>query len=378
MNELGLRLSYGLTGNIDKSTGPDIVAEAETDFMTQMNYLNVTNPSNPELGWEKTYSWNVGADAVLWNGRLNVTADFYSKKSKNLLANVEIDPTVGWASVYRNSAEVVNRGIDLTLSGKLIDRAVEWDATLQFSYNKNEVTSLNYTPTISGAYDGSPMLGQPVGYIAVHRYGGLDGEGEPTFLYEDGGEQQPYTDLGKLTIDGLKFVGRTEPPVFGSLNTSLRFYDFTLSLMVNYKFGHKMHLPAPIPTMFGLKKEWYSEKYRWVEGDLNKDKWVPKHSTDLFQDFNRTDCLGLSDKLVDDADMIQLKSVSLEYDLTRWLNKIKIRGGAFRVSAENVAYWVANDWDLNPDQIIQGADASYGVTFDPAKPRVVFGLNLNF
>ena len=378
VNELGLRLSYGLTGNIDKSTGPDIVAEAETDFMTQMNYLNVTNPSNPELGWEKTYSWNVGADAVLWNGRLNVTADFYSKKSKNLLANVEIDPTVGWASVYRNSAEVVNRGIDLTLSGKLIDRAVEWDATLQFSYNKNEVTSLNYTPTISGAYNGSPMLGQPVGYIAVHRYGGLDGEGEPTFLYEDGGEQQPYTDLGKLTIDGLKFVGRTEPPVFGSLNTSLRFYDFTLSLMVNYKFGHKMHLTAPITTILGLKKEWYSEKYRWVEGDLNKDKWVPKHSTDLFQDFNRTDCLGLSDKLVDDADMIQLKSVSLEYDLTRLLNKIKIRGGSLRVSAENVAYWVANDWDLNPDQVIEGADGSYGLTFDPAKPRMVVSLNLNF
>ena len=378
VDDLGLRLSYGLTGNIDKSTGPDIVVEAETDFWTQMNFLNVTNPSNPELGWERTYSWNVGVDAMLWNGRLNLTADFYNKKSKNLLANVEIDPTAGWTSVYRNSAEVENRGVDLTLSGKLIDRAVEWDATLQFSFNKNEVTSLNYTPTISGAYSGSPMLGQPVGYIAVHRYGGLDEDGEPTFLYEDGGEQQSYLDLGNLTIDDLKFMGRTEPPVFGSLSTSLRFYDFTLSLMVNYKFGHKMHLPAPIPSMFGLRKEWYSEEYRWVEGDLNLDKWVPKHSTNLFQDFNRSECLERSDKLVDDADMIQLKSVSLEYDFTRLLNKIKIRGGSLRVSAENVAYWVANDWDLNPDQVIEGADGSYGLTFDPAKPRMVVSLNLNF
>ena len=378
VDDLGLRLSYGLTGNIDKSTGPDIVVEAKTDFWTQRNFLYVTNPSNPELGWERTYSWNLGVDAMLWNGRLNLTADFYNKKSKNLLANVEIDPTLGWASVYRNSAEVVNRGIDLTLSGKLIDRAVEWDATLQFSFNKNEVTSLNYTPTIGGAYSGSPMLGQPVGYIAVHRYGGLDEDGEPTFLYEDGGEQQSYLDLGNLTIDNLKFMGRTEPPVFGSLSSSLRFYDFTLSLMVNYKFGHKMHLPAPIPSMFGLRKEWYSEEYRWVEGDLNLDKWVPKHSTNLFQDFNRSECLGRSDKLVDDADMIQLKSVSLEYDFTRLLKKIKIRGGSLRVSAENVAYWVANDWDLNPDQVIEGADGSYGLTFDPLKPRMVVSLNLNF
>ena len=378
VNELGLRLSYGLTGNIDKTTGPDIVATAESDYTTNMSYLNVTNPSNPELGWEKTYSWNVGADAMLWNGRLNVTADFYAKKSKNLLANVEIDPTVGWASVYRNSAEVVNRGIDLTLSGTLIDRAVTWDATLQFSYNKNKVTDLNYTPTINAVFQGSPLTGQPVGYIAVNRYGGLDEYGDPTFLYEDGGEPQSYLDLDMLTIDDLKFVGRTEPPVFGSLTSSLRWRDFTLSLMVNYKFGHKMRLPSPIPMMFGLKTEWYSEQYRWVEGQDNSDKWVPKHSTALFQDINRTNCLIRSDKLIDNADMIQLKSISLEYDFSRLLNKIKIRGGTLRVSGENLGYWVANDWKLNPDQVSYTAYDGAVLSLNPLKPRMVVSLNLNF
>ena len=343
-----------------------------------MSYLNVTNPSNPELGWEKTYSWNVGADAMLWNGRLNVTADFYAKKSKNLLANVEIDPTVGWASVYRNSAEVVNRGIDLTLSGTLIDRAVTWDATLQFSYNKNKVTDLNYTPTINAVFQGSPLTGQPVGYIAVNRYGGLDEYGDPTFLYEDGGEPQSYLDLDMLTIDDLKFVGRTEPPVFGSLTSSLRWRDFTLSLMVNYKFGHKMRLPSPIPMMFGLKTEWYSEQYRWVEGQDNSDKWVPKHSTALFQDINRTNCLIRSDKLIDNADMIQLKSISLEYDFSRLLNKIKIRGGTLRVSGENLGYWVANDWKLNPDQVSYTAYDGAVLSLDPLTPRMVVSLNLNF
>ena len=112
-----------------------------------------------------------------------------------------------------------------------------WDATLQFSYNKNKVTDLNYTPTINAVFQGSPLTGQPVGYIAVNRYGGLDEYGDPTFLYEDGGEPQSYLDLDMLTIDDLKFVGRTEPPVFGSLTSSLRWRDFTLSLMVNYKFA---------------------------------------------------------------------------------------------------------------------------------------------
>ena len=381
VNELGVRLSYGLSGNIDKSTGPDMVAEAGSTLMVSSNYLNVTNPSNPELGWEKTYSWNFGADAMFWNGRLSVTADFYNKKSKNLLATVELDPTMGWSSAYRNSAEVMNRGVDLTLSGKLIDRAVEWDATLQFSYNKNKVTSLNYTPTVTSVYSGSPLLGQPVGYIAVHRYGGLDETGEPTFMYGDDDTKHPYRELDLLEISDLEFVGRTDPPVFGSLTTSLRFWDFTLGVMVNYKFGHKMRLPSPIPMMFGLRTEWYSEEYRWVEGDgntLNTDKWVPKHSTALYQDANRTRCLILSDKMVDDADMIQLKSVSLEYDFTRLLNKVKIRGGSLRVSAENLAYWVANDYRLNPDQISYSSYDGTTLSFNTFKPRMVISLNLNF
>lgn len=373
VNELGVRLSYGLTGNIDKSTGPDIVAASASNVMDGANYLNVTNPSNPELGWERTYSWNLGADAMFWNGRLSITADFYNKKSKNLLANVEIDPTAGWTTVYKNSAQVLNRGIDLTLSGKLIDRAVTWDATLQFSYNKNKVTSLNYTPTLNSAYEGSPLKGQPVGYVAVHRYGGLDESGEPTFLFDEGGEQQPYMNMDLLTIDDLVFAGRTDPPVFGSLMTNFRYHDFTLSLMLNYRFGNKMHLPSPTGT---LKTEWYSEKYRWVEGSDNTGKWVPKYTQ--YADMNRGRCLNASDKMIDDADMIQLKSVSLEYDATRLLKKIKIRGGSLRVSAENLAYWVANDYRLNPDQVSYSSYTGAALSFNLFKPRMVVSLNLNF
>lgn len=105
VNMLSLRASYGLTGNIDKSTGPDLVAEASSDWaIPSLNYLMVTNPANPELGWEKTYSWNVGVDYMLFNNRISGSFDFYHKLSKGLLANVDIDPTTGWSSVFKNSA----------------------------------------------------------------------------------------------------------------------------------------------------------------------------------------------------------------------------------------------------------------------------------
>lgn len=380
VDDLGVRLSYGLTGNIDKTTGPDIVARAANDsYGTYLNLLSVTNPSNPELGWERTYSWNLGINGSFFDRRLNIDADFYNKKSKKLLATVENDPTSGWSSMYKNSAEVVNRGIDLTLQGVILrTKALRWDATLQFSYNKNKVTSLNYTPTIGGVYNGSPYKGQAIGYLAVHRYGGLDENGEPTFLLAGDDTKHPYSELGTLTIDDLKFVGRTTPPVFGSLSTSIRYHDFTLSLMATYKFGHKMRLPNPKPAMFGLWTEWYGEKYRWVAGANNRNKWVPYHQTQTYEDADRVDCLQNSDKLVDDADMIALKSLSLEWDATRLLKKIRLKGGSIRISGENLAYWVANSYNLNPDQIIWSSYDGASLGADNFKPRMVVGLTLNF
>ncbi|MDE7074915.1 MAG: SusC/RagA family TonB-linked outer membrane protein [Odoribacter sp.] len=380
VDDLGIRLSYGLTGNIDKSTAPDIVARAGIDsYGSMLNYLQVTNPANPELGWERTYSWNLGVNGVFFNNRLRIDADFYNKKSKELLANVEIDPTSGWSSMKKNSAEVLNRGIDLTLYGQILKTPiVKWDATLQFSYNKNKVTSINYTPTISGVYTGSPYIGQAIGYIAVHRYGGLDENGQPTFLLEGDDTPHSYSTLGTLTIDDLKFVGRTTPPVFGSISTGITVHDFTLNIMATYKFGHKMRLPQPRLRMFGLWREWYGEEHRWVEGADNRDKWVPVHYTGSFDNINRVNCLRQSDKLVDDADIIYLKSISLEWNASRLLKKIKLKGGSVRISGENLAYWAANRYDLNPDQVTLSSYDGTGLTFNNFKPRMVVGLTLNF
>ena len=85
-----------------------------------------------------------------------------------------------------------------------------------------------------------------------------------------------------------------------------------------------------------------------------------------------------SDKLVDDADMIALKSISLEWDATRLLKKIRLKGGSVRISGENLSYWVANRYKLNPDQIIWSSYDGGSLSLDPYKPRMVVGLTLNF
>lgn len=380
VDDLGIRFSYGLTGNIEKSTGPDIVVSSARDtYYTGVNYLGVSNPANPALGWEKTYSLNAGLNAVLWNGRFSVDADFYWKKSKDLLANVEIDPTVGWEKTYKNSAEVSNRGIDLTLYGRILNMPkIKWDATLQFSYNNNEVTSLNYTPTRSGALNGSPIKGQAVGYIAGYYYGGLDENGDPTYKKPGDDTQYSYLELGNATIDDLHFMGRTTPPFFGSFSTSVKYSDFTLSVLLTYRLGHKMYMPTPRQRMsgFGTYTEWYGEKYRWVAGQDNSDKWVPRfHARSYTENANRHYCWAQSDRMVDNAGIIRLKSIALEYDATRLLKKIHLKGGSLRVSGENLACRTANREHLDPAQVSSYYDATCGLA---TKPRMVVSLNLNF
>lgn len=377
---LSLRTSYGLTGNIDKRTGPDIVAEASSSWaIPSLNYLMVTNPANPELGWEKTYSWNVGVDYMLFGNRLSGSFDFYHKQSKGLLANVDIDPTTGWSSVFKNSATVRNIGFDLSLNARILtETPVKWDMTLNLSYNKNRVTEMNYAPSRRGACKGNPMQGQPIGYIAVHRYGGLDENGEPTFMKKGDDTKYSYMDMGELELDDLEFVGTTNPPVFGSLSSNITYKDFTLSFMLTYRFGNKMRLPNPSPQ-FGLYNEWFGEAYRWIDGADNANKWVPKLYTESeWIPSNREDCLLFSDQMVDKGDVIYFKSVSLTYNATRLLRRIGLRGGSVSIGGENLGFWAANKYNLDPDQLLTGNNSYENICGLGKTPRLVVGLNINF
>ena len=112
-------------------------------------------------------------------------------------------------------------------------------------------------------------------------YGGLDENGEPTFMKKGDNTKYSYTELNSLALEDLEFVGTTNPPVFGSLSSNLTYKDFTLSFMITYKFGNKMRLPVPSSSTTGLYSEWFGEEFRWVEGSDNSNKWVPKLYTCL-------------------------------------------------------------------------------------------------
>ncbi len=380
VDQLSLRMSYGLTGNIDKTTGPDIVTEATSDWnIPSLNYLIITNPANPSLGWEKTNTYNVGVDYSFLSNRLSGSFDFYHKSSKGLLATVDNDPTTGWSGVLKNSAMVKNIGLDLTVRGDIIrTKNILWDATLNIAYNKNQVTELNYDPSPKGVCSGNPIQGQPIGTIASIRYGGLDADGEPTFLKKDDDKQYSWNEMYLLEMEDLEYEGSVNPPIFGSFSTNFRYKNLTFSMLLTYRFGGVMRLPSPSPTM-GLYTEWFGEDYRWVEGGDNTGKWVPQLFTESdIQPIDRRDCLLMSNQMIDKSDAIYLKSIRLTYDASRLLKRIGLSGGTISVGGENLAFWAANKYNIDPDQMSIGSSDYEAVCNFGKSPRFVMSLNVEF
>lgn len=116
IDRLHVRASYGINGNISLNQGPFLILNAGSYNQTTggVSY-SVASPPNDQLRWEKTKTVNVGVDISVLRSRLNVSLDYYNKKSSDLLASDAIDPTTGFSSLTRNVGSITNRGVELSV-----------------------------------------------------------------------------------------------------------------------------------------------------------------------------------------------------------------------------------------------------------------------
>ena len=170
------------------------------------------------LGWEKSYSFNAGFDFRLFN-ILGGSIEYYHVTTKDVLALTQLDPTNGfptdeWTRYFTNNGEIMNHGIDLSLNSNIINKAdFSYDATLNFSYNYNEITDMDESTTDLTQLEGedSYVIGQPIDFVhAVNSH--IDKDGNYMITKKDG-TVVPGSDFATFTTDELDFY-RTTPPVF--------------------------------------------------------------------------------------------------------------------------------------------------------------------
>lgn len=180
LNNLKLRVAYGVTGN-NKGVGnyASIVGiGGPVRYPFGSGYVDGYYPSgivDVNLGWEKSYEFNVGLDFGFLNNRLTGTIDWYHKKSKDLLYSVNLPLESGGVSMSTNVGSVKNTGIEIGLNSVNIDtKNWTWTTSLMFSHNENEVLEINgISDRIIKGTTGSLFVGYPVNNVYSYMFDGI-------------------------------------------------------------------------------------------------------------------------------------------------------------------------------------------------------------
>ncbi|WP_303641043.1 SusC/RagA family TonB-linked outer membrane protein, partial [uncultured Duncaniella sp.] len=238
INNLQLRASYGIGGNIGRNTAPYMTAQYYPGNLG--NTGAVLAPPNKDIRWEKTRTINVGVDFDLLRNRLWGSLEYYHKKSTDLLAIINGSPTqgFGYATLTTNNGAIDNSGLELNLSGQIIRKAdLVWTSTLLYAYNRNRVKHISLEPS---AYDSRltlplsyPTVGNPYNALYAYRYAGLSPEGEPQIYDADGN----ITTGQVQDADAIVYAGTTVPVHSGSFNNVVRWKDFEFSALITFDFG---------------------------------------------------------------------------------------------------------------------------------------------
>lgn len=372
VNRLIVRATYGLNGNIGNSS-PYPIANTGKNFNTQENMLTFSNPENQFLRPEKTATTNFGVDFALFQRRINGSLDYYNRKSYDLLSNSILDATVGFGSAERNIAKMTNHGLELNLNAQVLDGPFGIDVDVNLGYNKNKVTDVlapNKTATtyITGT---QPIQGLPLSYLYSYRWAGLSDQGEPQILDAEGNITS-WADGRVTDINALAYAGTMVPPYHGGMFIHMHYKGFTLSPQFTFKAGHKMRLATT--RMDGYPRITADIANRWQKAGDEAFTDIPRTYDYPTSNPVWTDYYQKSDRWVDDASFVKLRSVTLNYRLpSPWIQKV-FTDANISFQANNFLLWSANEQNSDPDYVNLATGS-----LDLAAPKsYIFSLNFKF
>lgn len=263
LNNLKLRLSYGVTGNNNVDDYVTMVTAEGPQYITlggiDLQGYFTNGLVNRMLKWEKVKEFDAGIDFSVLNGRIMMTADFYNRLSDGQIMDRIVPVETGESTSTFNVGSVRNRGIELSFNFGLIKtRDFTWDLALNYSRNWNKILELSngkVDEVASNRFIGKP-LNSLRGYIhtdvitdqgvTMHTKDGdihytlkelYDKYGKNYRWYEGQVAVNDWNNDGKISDEDKQIFGCTDPKWIGSLSTSMTYKGFDFSVMVYTKQG---------------------------------------------------------------------------------------------------------------------------------------------
>ena len=355
LQQLQLKGSFGYNGNVNKSITAYTTALLYS-YPTVYNvpFLDIINPPNPSLRWERVQNVNLGLNFGLKGNIVTGSIEFYLKKGMDLIGTSPVAPQTGISVYTGNAANTKTRGIDLQINSQNIDRIFKWSSTYILNISKDKVTSymLNAGTNRDIVTNSSinPIVGYPINSIFSFKSAGLDHLGNPQGFLNSVASID-YTGIqGVKDISQLVFSGSAVPTFFGGFRNTFSYKNIELSVNLIYKIGYYFRRTALNYTSLfnGQYKNPEFEK-RWQNPGDENFTVVP--SLIYPADISRDELYNYSDATVEKGDHIKLNDVKLSYFLPDNVVKIiGLKSVEFYGYANNLGIiWRANKKGLDPE-----------------------------
>ena len=349
MSHLSFRLSYSLTADRGPAdvTNSRVVVMAENPWRpftdVKETQLYIYQLANEDLTYEKKHEFNFGVDMGFLNNRINFTLDAYSRRNYDLIGIATTSGAGGEVQKYGNIATMKSSGVELSLSTTNIKTDdFTWSTNFIYSHTHNEVTELKTNSRVIDLVSGSgfAMEGYPVRSLFSIPFMGLNDEGLPTFLDQDGnvtttGIYFQENDPEKLGF--LKYEGSVDPTDMGSFGNIFTYKNFTLNVFITYSFGNVVRLDPVFSNEYddltATPKEFND---RWTTPGDEKHTTVPVIASKLQNSLDANlsyayNAYNYSTERIAKGDFIRMKEISLGYEFPKSicealsLNKLSLK-----------------------------------------------------
>lgn len=351
---LNVRLTYGKSGNVDKSVTAYLVAQSYAQSEYGQPALLINNPPNPDLRWETVSTFNAAVDfALLPTRRITGSLEYYHKSGNDLMGNAELSAASGLLTYRGNTAAMTGHGLDVSLNSVNLKGALGWQTTFLYSYTANQVTRYSVTPANNGSYmTGAYQVGKPLEALYAYQWAGLDAQTGNPQGYLNGQVSQDYGAItSSANLADLVYAGSYQPTHFGSLRNSFKWRQFSLSFNLLFKMGYYLRKKSVNYTdLFqGSFQGVPDYAQRWQHPGDEQFTYVPSMVYPAI--YARDNFYTHAEALVEKADHIRLQDVRLGYQFTSVTGKhLLFKGASVYLMANQLGLlWKANKSGIDPD-----------------------------
>jgi TonB-linked SusC/RagA family outer membrane protein len=380
ITDLKLRTSWGKTGSqainayatlSQLSSGKNVFGSALYNTFAPGTVL----PGN--LKWETTEQSDIGLDLAIMENRIQFTADYYVKNTRDLLNTVQLPSSLGYTSTIRNVGQIQNKGFEFSVNANLLNGVVKWDVNGNIAFNKSKVVKL---------YGQQDILGGAVDMLVFSDNTTLLREGEELGVFygylENGYNEKGairYQDInndGAVNLNDKVIIGNPNPKFIYGLNSAVTFKGLDLNLFLQGSQGNDLvNISGVGNTLhYGYGNNMLKEVYH--------NHWTPENTNAAYPRISRTQTLNFSNRFVENGSYLRLRNIELGYTLpfkkwgVNWIRSAKVF-----VSGQNLITLTKYSWwDPEVNSMGSANSIAQGIDFStyPTSKSYMLGVRVNF